>query len=129
MGQRLRKSRKRIGLSLQDVADLAGTCVHTIRRWESDLAPLKPSVLVRVASILNVSMEYLLPPLPPQPTFAEKLIYYRWLNGWTQMEMAKHMGISEDSLRVAEHGRDIRLVQAKAAQLDKLFFGEHGNSC
>ena len=67
---------------------------------------------------LGVSMEYLLDPLPADATLGQKLIHYRWCQGWTQMEMSEFLGVDRDTLLGAERGRDKPYIRSKLAELN-----------
>lgn len=124
LGQRLRKSRNMKGLQVQEVAAKAGMDPHTISGWENDKRkPTEPGKLKKVADVLGVSMGYILDPLPANASLGEKLIYYRWCQGWTQKQFAQKLGISDDYLGDAEMGKYIAYIHRKAIVLDKEFFG------
>lgn len=124
LGERLRKVRRNKGLSQKEVADQAGITQHTLRNWENDNHnPNQPSTLKRVVDVLGTSMEYLLGPISDKATFNEKLLYYRWCQGWNQKEMAQQIGVSPDYLAEAEKGKYIAYIYSKAIALDEEFFG------
>jgi DNA-binding XRE family transcriptional regulator len=124
LGQRLRKARSIKGLQVREVASAAEICNHTLSGWENDKhKPTQPGKLKRVVDVLGISMEYVLDPLPANASLSEKLVYYRWCQGWTQKEMAKWLGISEDYLGDAEKSKYIAYIHLKAVALDEGFFG------
>lgn len=123
LGQRLKKARMAKRMQIKEVAAAAGVTSQTIGSWENDkYKPNQPGKLKKVADVLEVSVEYLLDPLPANSSFGEKLIYYRWCQGWTQMQFAEELGISEDYLRDAEKGKDIASIHNRATALNGEFF-------
>lgn len=123
LGERLRKARIVKRLFISDVAKQASINEMTLGNWELDKhMPNKPGELKRVADILEVSVGYLLGPLSSDAGLSEKLVYYRWLQGWTQKELAEKMGVDQSYLGKAERGRNIKYIKEKAVQLDKNFF-------
>jgi transcriptional regulator with XRE-family HTH domain len=124
LGQRLRKAREKKGLQVKEVSARADIDPHTVSGWENDKRrPTEPSKLKKVADVIDASMEYLLDPLPANASLGEKLVYYRWCQGWTQMQFAEQLGISHDYLGDAEKGKYIAFIHRKASALDKDFFG------
>lgn len=60
-GDRIKKRRKELGMSLQDVADALGVNKSTILRYESnEIEKLPINVITPLAEALNVSREYLM---------------------------------------------------------------------
>jgi len=66
-GNRLKQTRETLGLTQQELADLAGVSLRTITRWEGQSS--NEDNLFQVARALNVSADYLLgltdDPTPP----------------------------------------------------------------
>ena len=124
LGQRLRKARCIKGLQVQEVAARANIDPHTVSGWENDKRrPTEPGKLKKVADVICTSMEYLLDPLPVNASLGEKLVYYRWCQGWTQKQFGEQLGISHDYLGDAEKGKYIAYIHRKVIVLDEKLFG------
>jgi len=123
LGQRLRKAREIKGLEVKEVAITAEIDPHTLSGWENDKRkPTQPEKLKKVADVLDVSMEYILDPLPTNASLGEKLVYYRWCQGWTQKQLAEQLEISDDYLGDAENGKYIAYIHRKVMVLNKKLF-------
>jgi transcriptional regulator with XRE-family HTH domain len=59
-GERLRASRERSGMSQAELASTIGAAQSQITRYETNLAQPSQDVLIRMATTLNVSTDYLL---------------------------------------------------------------------
>lgn len=57
-GNRLKRAREKHGFTQQELADLADVSMRTITRWEGQSE--SDDNLYRVASVLNISADYLL---------------------------------------------------------------------
>lgn len=61
IGERIELSRKRAGLSLNDVAQKMGFNKTTIMRYENgEVAKIKEPILDKLSEVLNVSSDYIL---------------------------------------------------------------------
>ena len=67
-GQKLRSARERAGFRFaRQLADRLGVEPNTYRCWERGSAEPNLAMLRRIASELNVPLDYLLPPERPKP--------------------------------------------------------------
>ena len=66
-GERLKKFRKKAGLTQEELADIIGVEHNSISRWEKTTDIPKVQNLQALAKALNVSESDLLNDLPPQP--------------------------------------------------------------
>ncbi len=60
LGERLRKARKRRGMSQMDVFDALGISNKSLSRYEKDVSAPSPEVLMKLSRLYDVSSEYLL---------------------------------------------------------------------
>jgi len=60
LGQRIAAARERIGLSQVDLAQKLNVTQQTITAWERRSTVIKSDTLIRLASVLNVSVDELL---------------------------------------------------------------------
>lgn len=60
LGERLRKARKRKGMSQMDVFDAVGISNKSLSRYEKDDSAPSPEVLMRLSRLYDVSSEYIL---------------------------------------------------------------------
>ena len=59
LGKRIQTARKAKDMSAADLARAAGVTRMAVSVWESGKASPRPSILVKVASVLGLSTEYL----------------------------------------------------------------------
>ena len=65
-GQRLRRLRKKQGLTLADVAELIKVSLKTIQRWEQDTRQPRADDIKKLAAALHVTEDELLNGVPDQ---------------------------------------------------------------
>ncbi len=63
LGERLKSSRRRLGLSLRDLAEQVGVSAQAISKYERNQDVPGSAVLLRLSEVLDVSVEYLLRPM------------------------------------------------------------------
>ena len=59
-GERLRKARKNMGMTLAQVAQLMNTTHATISRYEHEKRKLDPETIVTFCKLYNISSDYVL---------------------------------------------------------------------
>jgi transcriptional regulator with XRE-family HTH domain len=59
LGRRLREARERVGLSAAECARRASTSAHSLWRYEDGRVAPGPSMLVRLANVLDTTVEWL----------------------------------------------------------------------
>ena len=69
-GQRLRRLRKKQGLTLADVAELIKVSLKTIQRWEKDMRQPRAEDIKKLAAALHVTEDELLNGVPEQNAWA-----------------------------------------------------------
>lgn len=60
LGERLRKARKRCGMSQMDVYDAVGISNKSLSRYEKDVSSPSPGTLMKLVRLYDVSSEYIL---------------------------------------------------------------------
>ena len=66
-GERLKKLRKKAGLTQEELSETLGISYMTVRRWESERSIPRIDEIRRIAQALNVPESDLLNDPPPQP--------------------------------------------------------------
>ena len=98
LGDHIRKRRLDLGLLQKEVAERIGVTTQTITNWE--LARTEPGIhyLVAIVEFLGYV------PFSMGDTFPEKLKAYRMVNGLTQRELAKELGVDPTTVMKWEAG-------------------------
>ncbi|MEV4437891.1 helix-turn-helix transcriptional regulator [Streptomyces sp. NPDC049577] len=98
---RMREHRQRAGLSVEELALLAGVSPETVRKAESGARKPTGRVVVALADALRVSVEVLAPPgAVGRPTLKQ----LRQRTGRTQREVAEFIGMSSQMVSRVEAG-------------------------
>ena len=71
MGEKIKKKRKFVKLSQNELADLLGVSYMTVRRWEANLRAPNSELLPQLAKVLNTSVEYLMGLDTPEKTIEQ----------------------------------------------------------
>lgn len=108
----LTHARHTAGLSRKDLARLAQTGRATIDNWEAGRVTPQIDVLVRVARVLNVTIDQLV----DIPTHQRYPGDWRILNGLTQPQLAAQTGLSTATVGAIERG-EIALSPSHAETL------------
>lgn len=104
-GERIKKSRKYKGYTQQELADVLGLSVMTIRRFESNTRQPKLEMLEKIASALDVTVEKLLFGTDTvEKHFGEQLKNVREEKGFTQTELAQMVGVKTNTIIQYENG-------------------------
>ncbi|MET8703657.1 helix-turn-helix domain-containing protein [Kitasatospora sp. NPDC004723] len=99
-GNLLRKLRKRLGLTQQEVADAIGCSRSSVSEWETRGRVPRAARLKALASLLRVKVSDLL--APPNPTSLKEL---RTSAGLLQESVAKRLGVRNTTYCDVENGR------------------------
>lgn len=101
LGNRLKRARMQRGLKIKDVARACSVHEHHLSLWEKDI--IKPQLLTlsRVASFLGVPLEYFYTCKGDH----EKLKLLRAEKGLRQVDLARLLGVSRDTVQCWELGR------------------------
>lgn len=120
-GNKLRALRKKHNMTAQELADKLGVTAPAISLWEHNKREIDNSTLLRIATIFNVTTDYLLGAPAFKPTlsmtnteiFAKNLKHYMWLNNISQRDLA-------NSLKVSDASVSHWLNAARMPRMDKL---------
>ena len=99
LGDHVRKRRLDLGLTQQAVADRLDVAKDTIRTWERNR---HPPALAHTPAVI-VFLGYV--PYREPTNLAERLIFYRRLNGISRRELAHRLGADETTVWRWEAGR------------------------
>jgi transcriptional regulator with XRE-family HTH domain len=101
--ERLREARDKKGLSQRELGELSGVSSRMIYRYEADIADPTSTVLMRMATALGVSTDYLLGLVtPPTEIFRDEKLSeeeYRLVQSYRQGDMGTLMAIGSDRVR------------------------------
>ena len=76
-----------------EVAPLIGVTTTTIFNWERNYSSPKLRQMLKIIEFLGYV------PFDKEPgSLGEKIVYYRWLKGMTQKELAKKIGVDPTTL-------------------------------
>ncbi|MBV9023716.1 MAG: helix-turn-helix transcriptional regulator [Streptomycetaceae bacterium] len=98
-GDRLRRARRRAALSCAELAVAVDSNPNSISRLERGEQKPPPTLLRRLAEVLEVASTYLAP-LPAKPT----LRHVRERAGLTGSEIARALGVSSGTVSTTERG-------------------------
>jgi transcriptional regulator with XRE-family HTH domain len=113
LGEHLRKRRLDLGLLQKEVGRIIGVDETTIYNWENNRSSPSLYFLPKVIKFLGYN------PLPSSPTtLGEKLLAYRKLNGITQEELARQLGVDPTTLARWERGQG-KPIQKIAEEIRK----------
>jgi transcriptional regulator with XRE-family HTH domain len=104
LGQRLVEARQRSGLKSSDLARHIGVSRAAVLYWERDVHKPGTEALLKLATFLSVSPEYLLN--GPLLTMGERLVAARQRKGLRSTDLARRTGVS--SAAVSYWERDIK---------------------
>ena len=103
LGKRLKQARKNTGHTQEYVANILGTTYQTISNYERGVRDPDTDSLDRLASLLNVTTDYLLgrtddpapPAAPPRPDYKAKILAFKTLGDASLLIAELH---SEDKI-------------------------------
>ena len=98
LGNHLRKRRLDLGLLQQDLAERLGVVRSTVRNWEANRSQPTPCFVPRIIAFLGYAPSAMLTP-------CEGLAETRKTLGLTRRQLAKRLGVDEDTLASWEAGR------------------------
>lgn len=115
VGDHLQRARLMRGLLQKEVAEALGVSPYTVLHWEASETQPGPRDGPKIVAWLG----YL--PMPTE-TLPEQLYAIRFVNGWTQRQLAQALGVGEDAAREVEGGRRLspwtmRRVEDRAAAI------------
>jgi transcriptional regulator with XRE-family HTH domain len=115
LGDHLRKRRLDLGLLQKEVGSIIGVDETTIHNWENNRSSPSLYAVPKVIRFLGYN------PLPSSPTtLGEKLLSYRKLNGITQEELARRLGVDPTTLARWERGKS-RPMENNLQAIKQLF--------
>jgi transcriptional regulator with XRE-family HTH domain len=100
LGDHIRKRRLDLGLFQKDVAVTIGVDTMTICNWEKNQGAAQFRFIPRIISFLGY-----VPSVIMGNTSGEKIKRYRYVNGLSQRELARQIGIDPGTLSRVERGR------------------------
>lgn len=105
-GERLKKLRKQEGLTQEELAKLSGVSVSRIVTYELGTRLPKVPTLIKIASFFSVSTDTLLglADMPAQTETSIRIL--RKKHGFTQTELAKRLGVSQQVVAKWENNKD-----------------------
>lgn len=109
LGEHLRRRRSDLGLLQREVAALLGVSAETILGWER----WKREPEIRHWPGILVFLDY--DPYPEPWTIAQRLKAIRRLQGWSQRELARRMGVDPSAVRDWEAGKEPHLERCRRA--------------
>lgn len=95
--------RQELGLSQKELADRLGVSQGLVSRWERGESNFSLSTLVRISSVLGLSMQSPITPAPPVPYASRKnnVVYLSNQNSWQfssyKPEAHLHTGIESEN--------------------------------
>ena len=92
---RIREIREERGLSLAAIAEKVGITVPHLSRLERGLRPLTDTWMKRIAPVLGVTPQDLLPPTQPGAKTVEELEQTRWLELWMRLTVRERRAVLE----------------------------------
>ena len=93
IGDHIRKKRLDLKLHQYEVARLIGVTTTTVFNWERNYSSPELRHIPKVIKFLG----YI--PFEKKPeTSGEKIVYYRWLSGMTQKDLARKIGVDPTTL-------------------------------
>ena len=102
IGEKIRNRRLELGLLQKDIADMIGICEDTVTYWENDRAePLTKHYPKLIKFLGYIPFEI------DTNTTAGKMKMYRFLNGLSQEDLAKELGINESTVFHYENGKHL----------------------
>lgn len=116
VGERIKKRRSELGLTVDEVAEKLNKNRATIYRYESNAIENMPfSVLEPLAEVLDVSMSYLMGWEDKKPIYGKEYGQYDQLGenmAWqrkkanlTQEQMSEYLSVTTDTIRDVENGK------------------------
>lgn len=116
VGDHLRRARLLRGLLQKEVAEALRVSPFTVMNWEANETEPGPRDGPKIVAWLG----YL--PLPAE-SLPERLYAARFVNGWTQRQLAEALGVGEDAAREAEGGKRLIsriIMEAIERKVDEL---------
>ena len=102
IGEKIRNRRLELGLLQKDVADIFGICVDAVTYWENNRSEPRTIYYPKLIRFLGyVPFEI------DTSTMAGKMKMYRFLNGLSQEDLAKELGINESTVFHYENGKHL----------------------
>ena len=102
IGEKIRNRRLELRLLQKDVADIIGICEGTVTYWENDRVEPQTKHYPKLIKFLGyVPFEI------DATTTGGKIKMYRFLNGLSQEDLAKELGINESTVFHYENGRHL----------------------
>ncbi len=99
IGDHVRKKRLDLKLCQYDVARIIGVNKTTVFNWERIYSSPELRHMPKVIELLGYV------PFEKEPeTLGEKIVYYRWVKGITQKELASQLGVDPGTLAQWERG-------------------------
>ncbi len=97
-GDHIRKKRLDLKLCQHEVVWLIGVDKTTVFNWERNYSSPELKYMPKVIEFLGYV------PFEEPKTLGEKIVYYRWLSGMTQKELARKLGVDPTTLACWESG-------------------------
>lgn len=126
LGMRIRKQRKRLGLTQTELAERAGISVMSIRRYEtmereptletmrkicdaldSTLADLWPEAVQKTANEFNGTSTHTIYKTSPKTLVGKNIKRYRAKGNLTEEQLGSCCGIDSSTIRLYENGQSI----------------------
>jgi len=99
VGDHIRKKRLDLKLCQHEVAQLIGVDKTTVFNWERNYSSPELRYIPKVIEYLGYV------PFGKEPeTLGGRIVYYRWLKGMTQKELARQLGVDPGTLAQWERG-------------------------
>ena len=98
------KARKAKGITQQRIADILGTRATTVSAWETGKVEPRTKTVIRLASILGVSIKDLLSEDNAEPKIENALKKARKTKNMTQGQIASKLGIARNTYTLYELG-------------------------
>ncbi len=99
VGDHIRRKRLDLKLCQYEVANIVEVSRTTVFNWERNYSSPKLQHIPKVIKFLGYA-----PSDGEQKTLGEKIVYYRWLKGMTQKELARQIGVDPTTLARWERG-------------------------
>ena len=117
MAERIKYCRQKIKMSQQELADLVGISIMTVRRWEWNERTPNASIIPKLAEVLNTTAAYLMGEAPESESPCENQNQNEIKNpSYINMKEAEDFsywgGVVNNARRVAEKGdaKEITLI-------------------
>ena len=108
IGDHIRAKRLDLGVTQKLQAHKWGYVTDTIKNWEQNHTQPGSRQFPKIVKFLGYD------PLPEPTNLIEKMTRFRWLQGWSQKELAYNMGVDPCTISSWERGEHCPTPESKA---------------